>query len=198
MSVPLREIAFILPLALPSLNVRDRQHWAERHRQQVTLQQEVMAALGGPAHFPRPPFDRARVTVVRISAGQLDVDNAYASAKSLLDCLKLCGPRNPLGLNIIVDDSPDRLELVVTQQRGPVGGGQMLVRIEELPPAEPPPMSIKTGKSKRPMTREQMTFIKRKKRAAVAAPPVVMPEDFSDPDWVEKWLDGKTAILRGG
>jgi hypothetical protein len=24
------------------------------------------------------------------------------------------------------------------------------------------------------------------------------PEDLNDPEWVEKWLDGKTAILRGG
>ena len=128
-----REVSFVLPFLLPSLNVRDRQHWAERHRQQVMLQQEVMVAVGGPRHYPRPPFARARVTVVRISTGQTDPDNLAASTKGLLDVLKARSERNPLGLGIIVDDNPARLELVVRQQHAPSLKEQATaVRIEEL------------------------------------------------------------------
>jgi hypothetical protein len=61
-----------------------------------------------------------------------------------------------------------------------------------------PPILGKSGKSKHPMTREQMAYIKRTKRARAVAIAKTFPEDFDDPDWVEKWLDGKTAILRGG
>jgi hypothetical protein len=192
-------VAFALPFLLPSLNVRDRQHWAERHRQQVTLQQEIMVAIGGPRYYPRPPYERARLTVVRISTGQLDRDNAAASVKALADCLKARSERNPLGLSIIVDDNPARLELVVQQQHAAtLAAQQTLVRIEELPYEAPQPILGKSGKSKRPMTREQMAYIKRHKHEPVALAVSGPPEDFNDPDWVEKWLDGKTAIMAGG
>jgi hypothetical protein len=127
-----RTITFTLPFCLPSLNVRDRQHWSERHRQTVALNQEVMVAIGGPRHYPRPPFDRARVTVLRISAGELDPDNLVASLKSLLDVLKLRTERNPLGLSFIRGDEPGRCELVAKQQRGARKEGATVVRIEEL------------------------------------------------------------------
>jgi hypothetical protein len=119
----LRRVAFVLPLVLSSLNPMLRQHWAERRRQKEALGQEIMAAMGGPAHYPRPPFARALVKVVRLSSGALDPDNLAASCKSLLDCLK--------GV-VIEDDNPRQCELVVTQQTVKRGQESTAVVIEEL------------------------------------------------------------------
>ena len=130
----MRAIEFVLPFLLPSLNSSLRQHWADRHRQAVTLHDEVMCACGGPRHYPRPPYARARVTVIRVSTGALDPDNAAASVKILLDVLKLRSEKNPLGLNFLTGDSPDRLELVVRQQKAAHRANQAtVVKIEELP-----------------------------------------------------------------
>lgn len=127
-----RVVDFTLPFCLPSLNRALRVHWSERHRQMVALNQEIMVAVGGPHWYPRPPFARARVTAVRISAGELDTDNLFASCKQILDILKLRTERNPLGLSFIVGDEPSRCELVAKQQRGARKEGATVVRIEEL------------------------------------------------------------------
>lgn len=125
-------ITFTLPFALESLNVRDRKHWAQRGRDKRDMAQEIMVAMNGPRHFPRPPLDRVRITIVRCSAGRLDADNAVASAKSLLDCLCVKSPRHPSGLGIIVDDGPDHVELIVRQSPAPRGEGATVVTIEPI------------------------------------------------------------------
>ena len=129
---PLRSVAFVLPLALPSLNERQRSHWRELGRQQQRLSQEVMAALGGPHWFPRPPFAKARVTVVRHSAGSLDPDSLYGCNKPLLDVLCRPSKIHPCGLGIIEDDAPSKCELVVSQQKSSRGDQFTAVRVEEL------------------------------------------------------------------
>lgn len=126
-------IEFVLPFALESLNVRDRKHWTDRARSKANMNLEVMAALGGPRYFPRPPLGRVRVTVVRCSSGRLDRDNLYASFKSLGDVLCIRSPRNPYGLGIVTDDTADLLELVMSQSPAAPGKGSSIVRIEELP-----------------------------------------------------------------
>ena len=129
-----RCVEFVLPFLLPSLNVRDRTHWAERHRQQVVLHDEIMVAVGGPRWYPRPPMERVRLTVIRISTGACDADNLAASTKAMTDLFKLRSERNPLGFGWIIDDSPDRLELVVRQQKAAHRANQAtVVKIEELP-----------------------------------------------------------------
>ncbi len=139
-AAPMREIAFTLPLLLPSLNVRDRQHWQARRRHQKRLQLEMIAAIGGPTHYPRPPFERARLTVVRFGRRLLDDDNLVGSAKSLLDLLKAWSPHNPLGLSLIVDDAPHRCELVAEQEIIRGGTTRTVVTIEELPYAAGRPL----------------------------------------------------------
>jgi hypothetical protein len=123
----LRSYEFVLPFCTESLNVRDRKHHMARHSGLQRMMQEVMAAIGGPRYFPRPPFQRARVTVVRCSAGQLDPDNLVASVKSLVDSLTVRS-----GVGVIADDSPGHIELVVRQADASRGAGTTLVRIEEL------------------------------------------------------------------
>lgn len=124
----MNEIAFSLPFALESLNVRDRKsHW-QRSRDKRRLFLEVLAAIGGNRHFPHPAWRHVRVTVVRCSAGRLDTDNLYSSFKGLGDVLKQ--------LNIIEDDRSEWLTLEMTQSDAAPGQGATCVRIEHLGPPE--------------------------------------------------------------
>lgn len=142
-----REHVFTLPFALESLNTRDRKHFGERHRAQDQMKLEVLAAIGGTRDLPRPPFARARVTVVRCSAGQLDPDNAYAACKGLLDVLCVQSVVHPHGLGIIADDSPRHLDLIVRQTGADRGDGSTLVWVEEL---EPLPDAVPVKPKRRP------------------------------------------------
>lgn len=128
----MRSVAFVLPLVLPSLNERQRTHFRELSRQQRDLSQEVMVALGGPRHYPRPPFDVARVTIIRHSAGCLDPDSLVGHVKPLLDVLCVNSRIHPCGLGIIEDDTPARCHLVVSQQRATRKEQFTAVMVEEL------------------------------------------------------------------
>ena len=134
-----REIAFALPFALDSLNKRLRQHWSARVGSDRNLAQEIMVALGGPRHYPRPPFNRARITIVRCGIQLLDPDGLPAAQKPLIDTLCVASTRHPVGLGIIVDDSARHIELVVTQQRGEAPW--TMVRVVELPDPAPEPVA---------------------------------------------------------
>lgn len=125
-------IEFALPFATESLNVRDRKNRWQRHRDKRNMSMEVMAAIGGPRHFPRPPWQRVKITVVRCSSGTLDTDNLYASVKSLIDVLCLRSERHADNLGIITDDKPDLLTLEVKQSIAAPGHGSTLVRIEKI------------------------------------------------------------------
>lgn len=155
----LRSIAFVLPFALPSLNVRDRQHWSKRSKIKDQTGLEILAAIGGPRYLPRPPFAYCRIHVVRYSSGMLDTDNAYASCKGLLDALCVSSRTHPTGIGFIVDDNPRVCELKVTQESAAQGAGMTAVRIEEL--AEP--LMPEPPKKARPRT-----FRKRPSARAIA------------------------------
>jgi hypothetical protein len=131
----MRQLLFNLPLLLPSLNVTLRDHWSSRHDLAVRLNQEVMAAIGGPRHYPQPPFERARVIVTRHCHRPLDDDNLAGSLKSLVDVLKAHHPkRNPLGLSFIVGDDPARCQQVPRQVQEKHRTNQWtIVVVEELP-----------------------------------------------------------------
>lgn len=126
--MPSRELAFVLPFALPSLNVRDRAHWTARRRQKIDMSWAIIGLTQG--QRPPQPWWRSRVHVERRSAGMLDIDNLYASAKDLLDSL--------IKVGIIVDDAPDFLTLEITQARTTRGNGSTHVRVESLDEAPKP------------------------------------------------------------
>ena len=130
----LRGVSFTVPFALPSLNTSLRTHWAKRGRERDALIKEIIAAVGGPAHYPRPPFARCRLTVVRHGKRLLDADNLAASVKHLADALCLPTRRHPGSLGFIVDDSAGTCEIVATQVKA--GGKPMklmtVVTLEEL------------------------------------------------------------------
>lgn len=127
----MRDLAFILPMAMTSLNVRLRQHFTKRSSNDKALAQEIMAALGGPRHYPRPPFKRARITIVRGGVGMLDPDGLPAAHKALIDALCVASSQHPCGQGIIEDDGPRHIELVVSQMA--VAVPFTSVRVEELP-----------------------------------------------------------------
>jgi len=64
----------------------------------------VLSALKGVR--PAAPIQRARLVIIRHSAGYLDWDNALGGLKPLLDCLVTASKRNPDGLGLIADDNP--------------------------------------------------------------------------------------------
>ncbi len=125
-------IEFTLGFALPSLNVRDRQHWAVRYRAKWGLSRSVMVAIGGPRYLPRVPLLHARVTVTRHGRA-MDIDNLYASAKPLMDVLCVASKTHPAGLGFIVDDAPSCLELIVRQEHARPKEAKTVVRIETIP-----------------------------------------------------------------
>ena len=142
-----RLLSFVLPFALPSLNVSLRQHWAERGRDQKMLHMEILAAFG-PRYWPHPPFERAKVIVTRYSTRQLDVDNLSASVKALVDLMKTRSERNPLGLGWIIDDGPERCEMYMLQDTS--AATRTAVTVEELDYVPPPPKPArKPGKPRR-------------------------------------------------
>lgn len=128
----MRSMAFVLPIALPSLNKTISQHWSRRGKQREYLLLEVIGAIGGTRHLPRPPFAKARISICRHSSGTLDSDNLAGAHKGLVDLLCVRSRVHPLGLGIIEDDAPSKCELVLTQQKASRGEAFTAVRVEEL------------------------------------------------------------------
>jgi len=132
---------FTLRGLTPSLNAASRAsgHWAAKHKAKKALQStwawEIATSL-----MPDKPamLRRARVTVYRHSVGTLDADNAYGGCKALIDVLKPASKRNPHGLGLIEDDSPEHLLLDVRQVRAAKRADQKtVVVIEPLHVVEP-------------------------------------------------------------
>ena len=157
----LRSCRFTIPIAITSMNVKLRQHWAEQGREQKALHMEVLAAFG-PRYWPGPPFENARVTITRISPRTLDTDGAYGAAKSLLDILKPRSERNPLGIGVIIEDNPSRCELRVEQE---IGEAATRVVIEELVYVPPPQKPARTRKPGRYPPKQASAAAKRMARA---------------------------------
>lgn len=139
--MPGRVLSFELDRPTPLLNRTLRQHWSGRMRDQRALAWAIRVALQG-QQLPAQPFRRARVTIVRRSAGTPDHDGLLGGVKSLVDCLLDPGPvtiRNgkarclhPTGLGIVQDDSPACMTLVVQAERVPKDRQGTSVTIEEL------------------------------------------------------------------
>lgn len=146
-----RELYFVLPFALDSLNVRDRRHRYQHGQDKKSLNLEVLAAIGGPRYKPFPPWKRVRISVVRCSSGTLDRDNLFGSVKNLLDVLCAQSSSHPSGLGIIEDDRDDLVVLDVTQSTAPPGRGTTAVKIASLPDTRStPPKKTRPRKSGEP------------------------------------------------
>jgi Holliday junction resolvase RusA-like endonuclease len=104
-------ITLEIPRVPPSINELSGYGWRARHRVSKVWQQEVWAAVtNGRFHFTQNlPFPRAKVAIHRISRGRMDPDNLVGCMKPVIDALRYA--------RVLVDDSPDHIELTVTQSR---------------------------------------------------------------------------------
>jgi hypothetical protein len=111
-------ISLVIPRAPPSLNQTLRMHWSERRRlKQLWIKEIWVAAFE--AKIRSEPRMKSKVEIDRRSPKLLDEDNCYGAIKVVLDALKDCG--------LIEDDSPEHIELRVSQSRG---APQTTIRIE--------------------------------------------------------------------
>lgn len=99
-----------IPRVPPSLNEVVGYHWRHRHRVSQIWQKEIWYALITAGYSPqRLPYAKARVSIHRQSHGKMDPDNLVGAMKPLIDALRYA--------HVLVDDTEEHLELVVTQKR---------------------------------------------------------------------------------
>jgi len=104
-------IDLTIPEATPSLNKMLRRHWSVDRKLKQRWRDSVWWALREQGYGQRrEPLGRARVTITRLSPRMLDPDNATGGAKHVVDALRAC--------NVISDDTPEHLELIVRQEKG--------------------------------------------------------------------------------
>src|SRR5271170_3164699 len=117
-------ITLDIPRVPASLNETMRSHWRHRLREGKLWQREVWFALLQAGHSHLVPYARAKVTINRRSRGQLDPDNLVGSMKPVIDALRYA--------HVLLDDTPDHLELVVTQTRQHDLSPRTLIQIQPL------------------------------------------------------------------
>lgn len=112
----------------PGLNGNDgllRMHWSGRKRLAARLELMLMQALAAGQIQVERPKGKVRVTYVRsYRANPMDEDNLAASAKPVLDAL--------VKLGVLVNDSPEHVELKPLQRRRGEIGKHFQLRIEPL------------------------------------------------------------------
>lgn len=97
-------IIFEIPEATPTLNVWQRMHFRAKRRLMERYRMLILETLG--RHRPRQPIERCVVRIERYSPKLPDWDNLYGGLKPVGDVLVVQSERNPLGLGLILDDSP--------------------------------------------------------------------------------------------
>lgn len=102
-------IQLVVPAIPPSPNRWNGHHWSVYRKSRQLWNRHIGWALAEAGHTPQR-WPRSRVRIVRQSARTLDKDNAYASCKPVIDALRSNW--------LILDDSPDHLELTVEQRVG--------------------------------------------------------------------------------
>lgn len=94
---------------------------------------EWSALIANIVTIPPVPIQKSIIHIYRHSSGQLDWDNCYSSFKCPLDVIVSRTKKNPHGLGIIYDDSPDYLvELRAYQVKCKRGEGKTVIHIFDL------------------------------------------------------------------
>ncbi len=101
-------ITFTVPGLTPAkCSPNARCHPMERHRAGKAY--EMVVGLIANTHAPSAPFQRARITITQRAVRLADSDNFAARCKPAIDAVVRAG--------IVVDDSPDHVELVLKAER---------------------------------------------------------------------------------
>ena len=111
------KLTFTLPKPTITLNKLLHMHPMVRSKYAKTLSSEVAAAIGWNWLGGHRPWDRVTVTITRRSIQLADTDGATGGTKPLIDTLVKRSERHPWALGVFIDDSPDRMTLIVQQVR---------------------------------------------------------------------------------
>ena len=116
-------ITLEIPRIPESPNDLRRFHWRHRHRHDKLWKDEVWYAVLQAKPF-HAPLAKVKVSIDRRSRGRLDPDNLVSSMKPVIDALRHAG--------VIRNDTPDHIELVVTQSRTQDLPPRTLIEIQSL------------------------------------------------------------------
>lgn len=117
-------ITLEIPRVPPSPNYLLGKHWRHRHRNSQVWRQEVWVALHQAGYSQRTPYPKARVSIDRRAHRELDPDNLVGCMKPVIDALRYA--------DVLVDDTSDHIELVVTQTLDRKLNPRTLIEIEPL------------------------------------------------------------------
>ncbi len=109
--------------ALPQLpNARSqRSFWGLHNEKKNWVKHIGLATIG---KRPDSPLKKSRVTFIRHSSRECDLDNLYGSLKAPLDAL--------VRLGFIIDDKPSVCALLAFWKKAPQKEGKLLIEIEEV------------------------------------------------------------------
>ena len=110
-------LTFTLPKPTLTLNKLLHMHPMVRSQYAKALSSEVAAAIGWGWLGGHRPWEHARVTITRRSIQLCDADNLMGGVKGLVDTLLKRSDTHPWGLGVFIDDSPERMVLVVRQEK---------------------------------------------------------------------------------
>ena len=96
---------------IPHNMSNQRMHWTKKKKWTDAWKQEVSGQVAIQRHNLKLPLYKAVITIVMYVVREMDYDGAYNAVKPILDGLKIdCA-------GVIVDDSPEYIDLVVKQQK---------------------------------------------------------------------------------
>lgn len=120
-------MGYVLEFMIPGLpkmaNQLLRGHWRARHGHAVSWKSKVRQA----AEYRRPekPLEKAKLTLVRVSSVQPDVDGLVSSFKHIVDGLVEAG--------ILVNDKPENIGMPDYKwERGAQKAGHVKVKVEAI------------------------------------------------------------------
>jgi Holliday junction resolvase RusA-like endonuclease len=99
-------------------------HWTARSSHAKKWKRAVQLAVALNGGLPLAPLVKARVHCVRLSSGTMDRDGLCGSFKSVMDALVDCG--------VLVDDSPDHVDVTYAQEKCAPKKGKISVTVEEV------------------------------------------------------------------
>jgi Holliday junction resolvase RusA-like endonuclease len=113
---------FTMPL---TLNEVMSKHWRTRHKNFETIKSEIAGSI---LQFKRPaaPLKKAQIYICRYSSGTLDRDNAYFTAKPILDALVREGVLEDDGFDMVKRIDVHQVKIKRGEQR------RVIVSLKEL------------------------------------------------------------------
>lgn len=103
-----------------SQNVRDKWHWAKRSAERIEWEKEIWAALNGQVKKHKAKGKR-RLKITSIRPRMLDFLNLCGGSKGLVDAI--------VNLGLLIDDSPNYVDVEIKQIDGPTG---TIIELEEI------------------------------------------------------------------